>query len=70
MPYESSQTNASMGKFGKECPRCGATFFCEVREGCWCGNRPLTQETLEQLRNEYIDCLCPTCLKQFESQKN
>lgn len=70
MPYTFTQTDTPMGQPGKKCPRCHATFFCDVREGCWCETVPLDQETLKFLRTNYIDCLCPACLKQFQNHKN
>lgn len=48
----------------KKCEQCGADFGCGSDTGkCWCGDVPLTEETLRKLRELYGDCLCPDCLK-------
>jgi hypothetical protein len=51
----------------KTCSKCGLIFNCgnELR-GCWCEEVHLDQETLDLLKENYANCLCPTCLKNFE----
>lgn len=70
MAHELNTSDTPLRQSVKRCPRCSATFFCDVREGCWCESVPLQKETLRSMRMNYIDCLCPGCLKQFENHKN
>lgn len=54
----------------KVCPRCKQAFQCQVEAGCWCEKLNLHRDVLKKLRQEYIDCLCESCLKSFETHKN
>ncbi len=48
----------------KICEKCGAKFDCYSALGpCWCEDVKLKPEALANLRAQYNDCLCPTCLK-------
>ncbi|WP_083261429.1 cysteine-rich CWC family protein [Crocinitomix algicola] len=51
----------------KQCTKCHASFECKVEEieNCHCTKVKLEQEILEQLRNEFEDCLCPKCLDEL-----
>jgi len=51
--------------FAKEklCSKCGAAFDCGGLFGCWCRDVRLTEAQLATLRQAYVDCLCPACLK-------
>ena len=56
----------------KECSKCGENFTCtnETR-GCWCENVQLNTETLQFLKENYENCLCPSCLTNYgQNQKN
>ncbi len=54
----------------KKCPICGETFECSHNEHCWCMSLVIAEETKNELRKHYTDCLCKTCLIEFdESQK-
>jgi Cysteine-rich CWC len=50
----------------KHCAVCGAEFECHAG-GCWCDAVPLTEQRRAQLLERYVDCLCPTCLRQQAS---
>ncbi len=50
----------------KRCVVCGAWFECHAG-GCWCDTVPLTEQKRAQLLERYVDCLCPTCLRQHAS---
>ena len=39
---------------------------CNEVPGCWCENVQLDQKALDALKNEFDNCLCPTCLKAYE----
>ena len=47
----------------KRCPKCGVAFECGGLFGCWCRDVKLDAAQLAQLRQQFVDCLCPTCLK-------
>lgn len=47
----------------KVCSMCGETFGCGARlDGCWCTDVTVSQETVDSLKADYDDCLCPKCL--------
>ena len=39
---------------------------CNEVPGCWCENVQLDQKALDALKNDFDNCLCPTCLKAYE----
>jgi hypothetical protein len=47
------------------CEVCGETFACEISlgKGCWCGEIKLSDETRQELRAKYKNCLCRACLE-------
>ena len=47
----------------KRCSKCGIAFDCGGLFGCWCRDVKLSEEQLATLRGQYVDCLCPDCLK-------
>jgi hypothetical protein len=52
----------------KTCSRCGKTFGCgSGAPGCWCEDVQLENETLQQLRDSFANCLCPPCLRAYQS---
>lgn len=56
----------------KTCPKCGNQFECRHDASCWCVKITLSDVVKEELKNNYADCLCKTCLTEFEgnSKKN
>ena len=51
----------------KNCSKCGSAFdCCNEIPGCWCENLQLDQQTLDALKNNFDNCLCPACLKTYE----
>jgi hypothetical protein len=49
------------------CPRCDASFGCEIATGsCWCARVTLTPERQAELASGYDGCLCPACLRELE----
>lgn len=51
----------------KLCEVCGKEFSCKAENGvCWCFDLQLKTETLQKLKENYNDCLCPACLKSEE----
>jgi hypothetical protein len=51
----------------KKCSKCEATFTCKNdARGCWCENINLSTQLLAYLKENYENCLCPKCLKEFE----
>ena len=54
----------------KNCSKCGVTFSCQNEtRGCWCESVHLTKEMLAELKEAYDNCLCPVCLKGFETKE-
>lgn len=52
----------------KLCEVCGKEFFCSAESGnCWCFDLKLKAETLQKLKENYKDCVCPACLKSEET---
>ena len=51
----------------KRCQKCGVAFDCGGLFGCWCRDVKLDKTALATLKERYVDCLCPNCLKQFET---
>jgi len=51
----------------KKCPKCGAAFECLGEEDCWCESYQILQKDFLIITQNYNDCLCPTCLKEYTS---
>ncbi len=48
----------------KVCESCGETFSCGANIGkCWCFEVELSSETLENIAEEFGNCLCENCLQ-------
>jgi hypothetical protein len=53
----------------KTCSKCGVQFSCQNEmPGCWCERVQLNQETLDELKATYENCLCPVCLQGFANR--
>jgi len=51
------------------CESCGKEFSCGMKAGsCWCFELELKEETLEDLREDFKNCLCQDCLKKVRSE--
>lgn len=52
------------------CEGCGESFACEISlgKGCWCGEVKLADETRQELRANYRNCLCRACLEKAEGK--
>ena len=47
-----------------KCEACGNDFVCGVSlKGCWCSEVKLDDEARAEMRSQYKDCLCRTCLE-------
>jgi hypothetical protein len=53
----------------KMCPCCGTQFDCAAG-GCWCDDVSVTDSRRTALRENYADCLCPTCLRSVSDQSD
>lgn len=52
------------------CERCGQPFTCGASlAGCWCEEIELSEAASAELRRNYRDCLCRTCLEQLADGK-
>ncbi len=51
----------------KICPECGRDFSCFGDNDCWCEKIRLHRKDMVQILQKYADCLCPDCLKKYES---
>lgn len=45
----------------KVCAGCGRSFDCALG-GCWCAGVELDADALRAIKEEFTDCLCPSCL--------
>lgn len=54
----------------RQCEACGQPFVCGASlQGCWCFGVKLSAEARQQMRGQYKDCLCSTCLQRFAEGK-
>lgn len=54
----------------KSCAKCGHAFFCgSPASVCWC-NDVLLDRSLGLARENFHDCLCPTCLAEYQIAGN
>ncbi len=50
----------------KNCSKCNVVFECSnEKRGCWCEDLLLDIKTLKTLKEQYDNCLCPLCLKDY-----
>ena len=50
----------------KTCPKCGVTFECTTNGGnCWCNQYTISPENLKFLNENFSNCLCESCLKDY-----
>ncbi len=49
----------------KICPKCGIEFVCEHNIKCWCLTYNIPEDKRNYLRENFNDCLCESCLKEF-----
>ena len=56
----------------KACEACGESFACEISlgKGCWCGELKLSEDTRQELRAKYRDCLCRACLEKAKARNS
>ena len=49
----------------QQCESCGREFGCDAAgpEPCWCGEITVAPEQLAVLREHFLRCLCPDCLR-------
>jgi len=45
-----------------KCAKCGAAFTCKPQGNCWCNHYQLSTAQLQELKDNYADCLCEGCL--------
>lgn len=51
----------------KICSKCETLFHCACEApGCWCETIFIDMGTLSELKKQYDNCLCPTCLNKYE----
>lgn len=53
----------------KACSNCGVIFECSSDYGCWCNDVSLTSEQLSWIKENYDNCLCPSCLRIVSQEK-
>lgn len=52
----------------KRCPKCGKFFTCQGDEDCWCETMQIPKKSMVRIMQEYSDCICRDCLKEYESE--
>jgi hypothetical protein len=55
----------------KTCPKCGSKFECNNYNifKCACLQVPLTPEARQHIAENYDDCLCMNCLREYAAAK-
>lgn len=54
----------------KQCSKCGKSFdCCADGSGCWCEQYSVKTDTLAELKENFADCLCPSCLAEYAAGK-
>ncbi|EMY76941.1 cysteine-rich CWC [Leptospira weilii serovar Ranarum str. ICFT] len=57
------------GIVSKSCQRCGKIFGCgAAANSCECFSVSLSSEVLKQLKENYGDCICVSCLKELKDR--
>ncbi|MDF2437762.1 MAG: hypothetical protein K0Q95_2138 [Bacteroidota bacterium] len=52
----------------KACSKCKRDFeCCNENPGCWCEQIKLSLDTLQELKKDFDNCLCPDCLQDYSS---
>lgn len=52
----------------KICESCQKEFSCGVEsEKCWCFEVEIKPQTLEELKKDFMNCLCKDCLEKINS---
>ncbi len=52
----------------KICPKCASRFTCDGDNDCWCEQVQVLKKDMVTIMERYTDCLCPDCLKAFETR--
>jgi hypothetical protein len=49
----------------QQCESCGREFACGAKseDGCWCDELMVAPRQLAVLREHFLACLCPDCLR-------
>jgi hypothetical protein len=49
----------------QQCESCGREFACGARseDGCWCDALVVAPDQLAVLREHFLACVCPDCLR-------
>ena len=69
-PESDSTSQPLEGRFPprqKRCPDCGEMFECCGSGTGWCGQVHLHPQTREKIKENFSDCLCPTCLDKWNN---
>jgi len=54
----------------KNCSKCKTLFECTCETpGCWCEGVFIDQDTLNEIKRVYENCLCPACLKEYATKQ-
>jgi hypothetical protein len=49
---------------------CNTDFeCCNEKPGCWCESLTIDIETLNNLKKNYNNCLCPVCLATYTTNE-
>ncbi len=53
----------------KKCQKCGVDFRCEGEGDCWCESVPVHRAQMQELMEKFTDCICPSCMKEYEARQ-
>jgi hypothetical protein len=53
----------------KNCSKCGKAFECWPEGNCWCNGYKISTDALNLLNENYYNCLCEGCLKDYQEEE-
>jgi hypothetical protein len=62
-------THSSIDETVKSCPKCGVCFICKQNSIhlCHCSRIDISEELAAEIKSNYSDCLCESCLLQLKN---
>ena len=54
----------------KKCSKCGKELSCFADENktCWCSAYHISKKNLQILKENFDNCLCENCLKEYSTE--
>lgn len=52
------------------CQSCGEEFVCGATlKGCWCMEIDLSEKVRQNLKTQFLNCLCRNCLEKYAAEE-